>query len=163
MLSADQININFQKAKSDAQALDDLAVQIENLAKNQLDQSINKLSGAWTGANADIFIGKERQVQTDIKSVATDLRKVATDVRATAEEIYRTEMRNYEIAARREAEARAAAQRAAEQAKNSASSIADAVKNISKGVPSPEQEMLENAKKVFNDALGTISNIFGKK
>lgn len=104
MLDANQIQMNFEKAKLDAQNLDDLATRIDNLAQGKLEDTLDRLSGAWKGDNADLFINKSRQVQTDMKKAAETLRKGVAQIRKTAEETYKTEMRNYEIAQKRMAE-----------------------------------------------------------
>ena len=101
MLDSDKIKMNFQKAIKYAEDLENLAVRLDNVAKVQMEDSLDRARGAWKGTNADLFIGKTRQIQDDLKILADKVRKEANGIRTKAQEVYDTEMRNYEIAMKR--------------------------------------------------------------
>ena len=101
MKSKSRIKMNFAKARNDAAGIDQVAVNLRSLSRNQLNSSINNLSSAWTGANARLFLRKEGQLQNDIEQTARALNEIADDIRRIAQRVYDAEMRAYAIAARR--------------------------------------------------------------
>ena len=101
MLSMNQINVNFSKAKAEAQAIENIATSVDTLAKKKMENVIDKLRKSWKGENANLFIAKEVKLQNQIIQYAKELREIAKDIRKTAQTIYETEKRNYEIAAKR--------------------------------------------------------------
>ena len=101
MLDSDKIKMNFQKAIKDAEDLENLAARLDSVANVMMEDSLDRTRGAWKGTNADLFIGKTRQIQEDVKAMADKVRREANGVRTKAQEIYDTEMRNYEIAMKR--------------------------------------------------------------
>lgn len=116
MSSRSQISLNFQEAVNYANTLENYANEVDGIAKGQIEDSIGQVRGAWKGTNAELFISKQVQLQGDVKKVAAELKSIAADIKTVAKTIYDTEMRNLEIAEKREAEA-AAARAAAERAK----------------------------------------------
>jgi len=115
MLSRLTIEIDFKQALSCASSLERYAAEVERIADNQIEDSISNVRVSWTGENSNLFVKKQMTLQGDVKKAAQDLKKIAADIRSAAETVYNTEMRNLEIAERREAAAAAA--RAAESSR----------------------------------------------
>jgi len=104
MKSNNQIKMDFQKARAEADRLDCIADQLKILANSKIEQSMINLSSAWTGINSKLFLQKESLLQNNIRETAKTLYNVALDIRKTAQRVYIAEMQAYEIAARRDKE-----------------------------------------------------------
>ena len=101
MKSAYRIRMDFNEALADARRLDETAERMNSLAERDFQESINNLSYAWTGNNANIFREKEESVRREILENVKNLRNVADDIRTIARRIYEAEMRALEIARER--------------------------------------------------------------
>ncbi len=101
MKSIGQIRWDFTKARADAAEIDHIAETLRGLSATQMENSMNRLAGAWTGDNAKLFLRKEEQLKTDIRETARSLNDIADDIRRIARRVYEAEMRAYEIACRR--------------------------------------------------------------
>ncbi len=101
MRSRSQIQMNFAKAKADADKIDRIAATLKTLSGKQMECSMNNLAAAWTGVNSRLFLKKEGQLQSDINQTVRSLNDIANDIRRIARRVYDAEMRAYEIAIRR--------------------------------------------------------------
>ena len=54
----DLIEMNFRQAKQQAAQLEELAARLENLAKQDLQETMQELSGVWKGENAEAYMRK---------------------------------------------------------------------------------------------------------
>ena len=88
----DLIEMNFRQAKQQAAQLEELAARLENLAKQDLQETMQELSGVWKGENAEAYMRKGNRLEENIAATAAKLKQIAT---------YETEMRAREIAAER--------------------------------------------------------------
>lgn len=91
------IQMDFNKAKRQAQELDDIAYRLDKTANKNLSDSLNALNGDWKGENADKYIKKGFILKEDINETAKSIHKVAALIRTVAKEIYDTEMKNLRI------------------------------------------------------------------
>lgn len=98
----DYIELNFQQAKQQAAQLESLAGRLENLAKNDLDGTMQQLSVAWKGESASAYMQKGQRLEGKIVQTARELKRTAQTIRSTAERTYRAEMRARELARQRE-------------------------------------------------------------
>ena len=97
-----KIEIDFEKAKSQANDLDDIASQLRRLSNNSLDGTINGIQQAWKSDSSGKFCNKARTVQRDLAAIASELEKTASAIRTTAKAIYDAEKRAEEIARQRD-------------------------------------------------------------
>lgn len=97
----DYIEINFRQAKQQAAQLEALASRLENLAKREMEESLQRLSGCWRGKSADAYMQKGHRLSEDILGTAKDLQKTAQTIRTAAKRTYDAEMRAKELAEKR--------------------------------------------------------------
>lgn len=96
------IELNFQQAKQQAAKLESLAIKLENLAKKDLDGTLQQLSEAWKGESASAYMQKGQRLEEKIVQTAKELKKTAQTIRSTAKRTYNAEMRARELARQRE-------------------------------------------------------------
>lgn len=97
------IEINYSKAKAQADSLEDAARQLKKMANSRLEESCNTISSNWQGENADKYLKKVRKLQRDIEQVSRDLENTARSIRNIAKITYQADRTAYEIAQRRKA------------------------------------------------------------
>lgn len=95
------IEINYSKAKTQADNLEDAARQLKNMATGRLEDSCGSISRNWQGENADKYLKKVRKVQGDMEQVSKDLENTARSIRNIAKITYQADRTAYEIAQRR--------------------------------------------------------------
>lgn len=98
----DYIELNFQQAKQQAAKLESLAIKLENLAKKDLNGTLQQLSEAWKGESASAYMQKGQRLEEKIVQTAKELKKTAQTIRSTAKRTYNAEMRARELARQRE-------------------------------------------------------------
>lgn len=76
-----KLKINFEKALKQAEELENIAKEIENVAKVDLEDSFNSISRNWTGENSNNYIKKGAKVKEDIKKTAKNLKETAEAIR----------------------------------------------------------------------------------
>ncbi|MDY5179703.1 hypothetical protein [Butyribacter sp.] len=76
-----KLKINFEKALKQAEELENIAKEIENVAKVDLEDSFNSISRNWTGENSNNYIKKGVKVKEDIKKTAKNLKETAEAIR----------------------------------------------------------------------------------
>lgn len=101
MNGTDYIEINFRHANQQADNLDNLASRLDQLAKNDFDETMQSISGAWTGECADAYLQKGRKLEENMIRTAADLKKTAQSIRNAAKRIYDAEMSARELAENR--------------------------------------------------------------
>ncbi len=95
-----QISMDFQKAKNQANRLDDAARSIRR-ESNRFTNCRNDVASAWTGDNASKFTNKMGMVSEDLNKIASNLEKTADVIRKNAKTIYDAEMEAKRIADQR--------------------------------------------------------------
>lgn len=101
MKSLFTIEMDFRKAKSQANELDSLADRLNNLANNDFTSNMDLVKTSWEGAASDQYVKKSEAVYDRMKTSSGDLRKAASAIRTIAENTYRAEMEAYRIAMER--------------------------------------------------------------
>ena len=76
-----KLKINFEKALKQAEELENIAKEIENVAKVDLEDSFNSISRNWTGEHSNNYIKKGAKVKEDIKKTAKNLKETAEAIR----------------------------------------------------------------------------------
>lgn len=97
----DYIEWNYIQAKRQAEKLEEQAARLGRLASNQLEGTLQKLSGNWQGESASAYMRKGGRMKEEVNRLARELRRVAEVIRSSAERTYRAEMRARELARKR--------------------------------------------------------------
>lgn len=95
------IEMDFRQAKRQAERLENLASQLENLAEKQFGESMQNLAMNWRGENASAYLQKGRRLEDNMKRTASELRKTAHQIRTVAKKIYEAEMLAKQLAEKR--------------------------------------------------------------
>lgn len=101
MKTLNQIKFDFQQANRQADALDEIAGRLDDLANKKVAAAREELPAYWEGVSAVAFQSKQMDLEEEIRSSATKLRGEADKVRKVAKIIYDAEMHAYDIATRR--------------------------------------------------------------
>ena len=102
MATRESIEFNFKQARRQADQLDNIADNLNGLAKDKLYDSMQTLSQNWRGENANAYLAKGNALQGEISSSASELHSIAADIRTIAQNIYNAEMEALRIAEERE-------------------------------------------------------------
>ncbi len=94
--------MNFDQTMRKAQQLEELAGELERLARNSMENSMQAVSRAWTGDAANAYLNKARTLEGKINGSATQLRAIAGSLRHVAQVTYNAEMTAYIIAMQRQ-------------------------------------------------------------
>ena len=86
------IEMDFRRAKAQADALDNLANELNNLANKDYENTITQIQANWESDNATIYFGKAQTVKERMNRSASDLGKAADTIRQIAKNIYDAEM-----------------------------------------------------------------------
>ena len=103
MSSRSEIRFNFRQALAQADRLDALADRLGKITGKTMENSMQMLTRAWKGDNANAFLRKEENLRKDIKGTAADLHDIADDIRRIARRVYEAEMEAWRIANERDA------------------------------------------------------------
>lgn len=96
------IDMDFAKARCQADELDRIANEIASAANNDLQDCLTNVKNNWSGTNAKAYIEKGNIVKTNINNIAKNLRNAAKTIRAIAKQTYKTELAALELAKKRE-------------------------------------------------------------
>ena len=92
MTRKDRIEIDFARAISQAQELEDISGELSMMAKNHVADALKMLSICWSGDNAAEFLKRGETIVPDLYETAEELVHTAKNIRYTAEIIYRAEL-----------------------------------------------------------------------
>ncbi|MGN0290471.1 MAG: WXG100 family type VII secretion target [Lachnospiraceae bacterium] len=95
------IKMDFNKAKNQADQLENIAKNIQSLANNKLEDCLNGVKANWKGDNANSYVKKGVKVENNLKSVADSLMKVSSTMRQMADNTYKAEKEALELAKKR--------------------------------------------------------------
>lgn len=96
-----QIQFDFDQANRQADALDEIAGRLDDLANKKVAAAREELPAYWEGISAVAFQGKQMELEEEIRSSASKLRDEADKVRKVAKLIYNAEMAALAIATNR--------------------------------------------------------------
>ena len=85
------IKVDFEKAFQQANELDEIAANLDNLQKTDLADCMAEVSRNWTGDHADNYIKKGAKTRNDINETARDLKNVANAIREMAKRYKKAE------------------------------------------------------------------------
>lgn len=95
------INMEFNKAKKQAEKLEEIARELDQTANNQMGNALAGINSAWKSDTAGAYLRKGEKVQEELRSRAKELRKVASTIKQIAQNTYDAEMTAYKIAQER--------------------------------------------------------------
>ena len=98
MKTQEQIDLDFTKAKKQAEELLALSAQVKGLANTSLDEIKTEIHAAWASDNSARYRSKVTKVQEDIRTTATDLENIAIAIAEIAATTYDAEMTAWRIA-----------------------------------------------------------------
>lgn len=87
------IEWNYLQAKRQADRLEEQADMLDRLASNQMEESLQRLTGSWKGENARRYICKGNRAKKEINKLSKELKRTASVIRSSAERMHRAEIR----------------------------------------------------------------------
>lgn len=93
-----QIYMDFQKAKDQANRLRQIASQVDNVADDEVQGAITKITSDWTGENSDTYNGKAGKEKGKLNKTSSDVKRVADTIEAIAARIMQAELAAIRIA-----------------------------------------------------------------
>lgn len=102
MKSLFSIEFDFQQATKRAEELEEIAADMNKLANEDLESSMQSLSTAWKGEAATAYLEKGSMLKEKILKSSSDLKKAASTIRSVAKRTYNAEMTAYTIARERD-------------------------------------------------------------
>lgn len=94
--SLDQINLDYARAVSQAEELEQIAGEIGTLMDDSYDACMGAVRNSWKGENADRCFGKGQQLKMQVLTTEADLRKAAAAIRSIAKSVRDAELREHE-------------------------------------------------------------------
>lgn len=92
MTRKDMIEIDFARALTQADQLEQISIDLSSMAKSRVEKAMGMLSSHWNGENARMFIRKGEQLIPELIETAEYLKGMATNIRFNAGQLYDAEM-----------------------------------------------------------------------
>ena len=91
MRGREEIEIDFLRAVNQANELNQIANELSQIAKAQIEGAFAMLASSWKGENEAQYVAKGQLLTEDILETADDLIKVADNIRVSANFVYQAE------------------------------------------------------------------------
>lgn len=91
MKTKNQIEMDFERAISQARELEELSKELSMLANSHITGALEMLSINWKGDNAEAYLGNGKMLTGEMLETADDLIKVAKNIKMTASIVYNAE------------------------------------------------------------------------
>ena len=91
MKSKEEIEIDFSRAITQAQELEEIAKELSQIANAHIAGALEMLALSWHGENAERYADKGKVLTNDMFETADDLIKGARNIRDTAGIVYNAE------------------------------------------------------------------------
>lgn len=92
------IKVDFEKVFQQANELDEIAANLDNLQKSDLADCMSETSRNWSGEHADNYMKKGVKVRSDISETAKKLKNTANMIREMAKKHKKAEEEAEKIA-----------------------------------------------------------------
>jgi WXG100 family type VII secretion target len=102
------LNFNYDKARQQAQRVEETADQLRALANNQMANAIASINASWDGESSNLFLRHCEETRARMLTRANELTEIASRIRKVAQILHDAEMeakRKMEELARRAAAA----------------------------------------------------------
>lgn len=96
--TAYSIQMDFQRAKKQAEELERIEKDIRKVADHEMPDCMREISSNWKGDNARLYTVKGQSVSENIRKVADGLAKTAATLRTIAQNNYNAEKTALELA-----------------------------------------------------------------
>ncbi|MBR3525129.1 MAG: hypothetical protein IKO11_04715 [Lachnospiraceae bacterium] len=93
-----EIKLNYDKAIRQAERLETIGKEVDTMAQNDYDNTLNGIAGAWSGENAAAYLERAGQLKEKMITTAKNILLVADEIRRKAKRIFDAEMAALEIA-----------------------------------------------------------------
>lgn len=94
----DGIYIDFNQAKREADAIEELADRMRGRVILDFDESMEAVAGCWKGENAAAYLRKGEAMREHLLQTAEDIQAVADSVRNTARILFEAEEKAKQMA-----------------------------------------------------------------
>ncbi|MCI8785327.1 MAG: hypothetical protein HFI84_01560 [Eubacterium sp.] len=95
------IQMDFQKAKTQANKLEKIARDINRIANNEIPSCMRTVSSNWKGDNARAYVNKGQRAEENLSSIAGSLNQTANTIRIIAQNTYNAEKEALDLAKKR--------------------------------------------------------------
>lgn len=86
-----EIEMNFSRAISQAEELENLSKELNHMATEHIRGALRMLMFNWQGDNAELFSEKGNEITDEMLGTADDLIRVAKNIASTANIVYNAE------------------------------------------------------------------------
>lgn len=91
MKSKSEIEMDFSRAMSQAEELEQLSKELNEIATEHVKGALRLLLVNWQGENAELFCEKGEVLTGEMLDTADDLIKIARNIKSTANIVYTAE------------------------------------------------------------------------
>lgn len=98
MSSLSELYFNYNKAKEQANQLEDIANRLSSAAKQDMEKILNDVNNAWKSDSAPAYIKKGQKVEADMNTTVNNLKDIARTIRAIAKRVYDAELAAWRVA-----------------------------------------------------------------
>ena len=85
------INIDFNKARQQADRLEALANELDNLTQNDYVSAMEQVRSGWKGEASDQFLAKGGVLENDLRGTVENMRKVVANIRDMVTKVERAQ------------------------------------------------------------------------
>lgn len=96
------IQMNYSNAIKRAEQLESIAKELDTMAKNKFDGTLQNISSSWKSESASRYLKKGHNLEDKIVQTAKELRTTAKTIRNTATRIRNADLYALELAEKRE-------------------------------------------------------------
>lgn len=97
-----QIEFDFAQARMRAAEIDEVAADLARISKQDMENTMAELAGAWKGDSARLFQNKADALQGKVSATSRELGAIADTIREIARIMYEAEMEALRLATQRD-------------------------------------------------------------
>lgn len=97
-MSPQMIEMHFKETMDIAVRLNELSKRLEDVAEKKMMQIICSIKADWNSECADILVGKEVRIASELAKEADQLNALAVEVESRAKKMYQSEILNTQLA-----------------------------------------------------------------
>ena len=79
-MSRREIKLNYEKAIRQAERLETIGREVNNMANNDYENTLNGIAASWTGENSAAYLNKAKQLKEKMITTGKNLLLVAEDL-----------------------------------------------------------------------------------